>query len=175
MRALYIIGAGALVLAVWKGEEAASMAQVEINRATGGSWKTPLAGMKYDEAFRMAEQYYNLPDGLLSRMAYQESRYNPKAFNKKSGAMGLMQFMPVFRDGNGGYGIPAFDPYDPFMAISMAGKLMAAHYRNFGNWQEALAAYNWGPGNVQRKGLASAPLETRNYIAQISADLGGLA
>ena len=42
----------------------------------------------------------------------------------------------------------------------------------FGNWADALAAYNWGPGNVKKKGSAAAPVETQNYFGQILADLG---
>lgn len=161
--------------AILKGEEIVTEAQVAINTATGSKWKTPLSGMKYEEDFRMASQYYGLPDGLLSRMAYQESRYNPKAVNSKSGAMGILQFMPDFRDGKGGFGIPAFDPFDPKMSISMAGKLMAEYFRRFGTWDKALAAYNWGYGNVTRKGLGAMPLETRNYVAEIGKDTGLIA
>lgn len=45
-------------------------------------------------------------------------------------------------------------------------------YRQTGDWAQALAAYNWGIGNVRRKGLAAAPAETRNYYAGILADIG---
>ena len=38
-----------------------------------------------------------------------------------------------------------------------------------GDLKQALAGYNWGIGNLQRKGLDAAPAETRNYIQKVSA------
>ena len=57
-------------------------------------WTTPPKGQKYEKAFQSVTAKYALPDGLLSRVAYQESRYNPNA-KSKVGAIGLMQFMPA--------------------------------------------------------------------------------
>ena len=67
------------------------------------------------------------------------------------------------------YGI---DPLNAEQSIEAAGKYLASLYKQFGNWQQAVASYNWGQGNVARKGLAKAPLETRNYYAQILGDIG---
>ena len=63
------------------------------------------------------------------------------------------------------------NPLDPFQAIDGAGRYLASLYRQTGSWTEALAAYNWGIGNVNRRGIASAPTETRNYYTQILADV----
>ena len=54
--------------------------------------RAPLSS--YDEAFQRAESQYGLPNGLLSTMAYQESRFNPNAVNQESGATGILQFIP---------------------------------------------------------------------------------
>ena len=43
-----------------------------------------------------------------------------------------------------------------------------------GTWQHALAAYNWGIGNLKRLGFSKAPLETRNYVATIAGDTIGV-
>ena len=128
-------------------------------------WITPAKGQKYESAFKAATVKYNLPDGLLSRVAFQESRYNPTIVSPK-GAIGLMQFMPPTAKQ---YGI---NPLNPEQSIEAAGKYLASLYKQFGNWQQAVASYNWGQGNVARKGLARAPLETRNYYSEILNDIG---
>jgi soluble lytic murein transglycosylase-like protein len=64
------------------------------------------------------------------------------------------------------------DPLDPAQAIPAAGAYLRRLYDATGTWSKALAAYNWGIGNVQRKGLAAAPAETRAYVAQITGDTG---
>lgn len=132
------------------------------------TWVTPKKGMIYEADFIAASLQHGLPAGLLSRMAYQESRYNPKA-KSPVGALGLMQFMPATAKD---YGI---DPYDAKASIYASAKYMASLYTKFGNWKDAVASYNWGQGNVARKGLSKAPLETRNYFTQILTDIGLLA
>lgn len=120
----------------------------------------------YISALNAAERKYAIPQNLLVAQCYTESRFNPNA-KSPAGAMGIMQFMaPTARD----FGI---DPYDPFASIDAAGKYMAQLYRMTGDWSKALAAYNWGIGNVQRKGMSAAPSETRNYVAQIT-NLSGM-
>lgn len=121
---------------------------------------------EYVAALRAAEIKWGIPAELLVAQAYQESRFNPEAVNSWSGAMGMMQFMPATA---AEFGI---DPFEPYQAINAAGKYMAQLYRSTGDWKLALAAYNWGIGNVTRKGIGRAPTETRNYMAQISANAG---
>lgn len=131
-------------------------------------WKTPEKGLKYEPEFKMAEMYYNIPKGLLSRMAYQESRYNPFAVSA-AGAKGLMQFMPKtwaeWKTGD-------YDILDPKAQIAAAAKYMRWLYSRTNSWTLALAAYNWGIGNLEKKGFQSAPKETRVYVAEISKDVG---
>lgn len=128
-------------------------------------WVTPAKGLAFEPVFVAAGNAYDLPAGLLSRVAYQESRYNPNA-QSPVGALGLMQFMPATaRD----FGI---DPLDANAAIWAAAKYLRQLYDRFGNWPEAIAAYNWGQGNVQRQGLDKAPKETRDYIAGVLGDTG---
>lgn len=128
-------------------------------------WITPANGQKYEKDFIAASAVHGLPAGLLSRVAYQESRYNPKA-RSPVGAIGLMQFMPATAKDFG------IDPLDPIDSIYASARYLKQLYNKFGNWKEAVAAYNWGQGNVARKGLAKAPAETRNYFAQILNDIG---
>jgi hypothetical protein len=138
---------------------------VEAIEASIVSWVTPAKGKVYQAAFDAATAAYGLPAGLLSRVAYQESRYNPNA-KSPAGALGLMQFMPATAKDFG------LNPLDPEASIWAAAKYLKQLYNKFGNWKEALAAYNWGQGNVAKKGLEKAPTETRNYFGSILADLG---
>lgn len=128
-------------------------------------WITKQKGLKYDPLFKTTEKKYGLPAGLLSRVAYQESRYNPLAVSPV-GASGLMQFMPATATE---YGI---DPFNTTQSIDAAGQYLSKLYKKFKRWDQALAAYNWGQGNVSRKGLAKAPAETREYYSSIMRDTG---
>lgn len=121
--------------------------------------------------FEAASAQYGLPDGLLARMAQQESGYNPAAVSSK-GAAGLFQFMPsTARD----FGI---DPLDPSQSTFAAARYIRQLYDRFQSWREALAAYNWGMGNLERKDLIDGvfgddlPPETQNYVSSIAGDLG---
>lgn len=154
---IILIGGGLLLLTYYGKEQI----MATVNSAL---WKIDPRGNKYDAAFAAAEQANGLPAGLLRRMAYQESHFNPSA-RSPVGALGLMQFMPATA---ADFGI---NPLDPFQSIAAAGRYMAQLYRMAGSWRGAVAAYNWGIGNVQRKGLAAAPKETVAYM-QIAADVG---
>lgn len=113
-----------------------------------------------------AEDRNGIPSGLLVRQAWQESRFNPMAVNTRSGAQGLMQFMPATA---AEWGVSVFDAES---SADGAARYMAWLYSKVGQWDLALAAYNWGIGNVMRKGMGSAPSETTNYVSQILSDLG---
>lgn len=135
-------------------------------RTALGLWRPPA---KYAAAIAAAEAAHGLPVDMLARLLWQESRYREDIIKGRvrspAGALGIAQFMPATARELG------IDPLDPAQAIPAAGGYLARLFRMFGNWSEALAAYNWGMGNVQRKGLAAAPRETRNYYAQILADV----
>lgn len=125
------------------------------------SEKTP-----FDDALKAASARYRLPWPLLREVARQESGFDAAAYNSASGASGLMQFMPATA---AEYGV---DVWSPVSSINGAARYLFDLKARFGSWPEALAAYNWGPGNLSKKGLASAPLETRNYTEAISGRSG---
>lgn len=119
-------------------------------------------------AMREAEARYGIPADLVVRLAWQESRFRPDAYNVVSGASGIMQIVPRWH--------PGVDPFEPYAAIDYGARYLASLARQFGTWELALKAYNWGPGNVSAwlaggPDAPSEPLETRNYSAQILADL----
>lgn len=140
-----------------------------VNNTLKKIFTPPAAAAPYTDAIRAAEAKYQLPDSLLARVLYQESRFRPDiisgATRSSVGAQGIAQFMPATAADLG------IDPLDPFQAIPAAAKYLRQLYNQTGSWDRALAAYNWGVGNVQRKGLDAAPLETRNYVSQVLADV----
>lgn len=134
------------------------------------NWKPPAAAKPYLEAISQAEARHGLPKNLLARQLQQESSYKPEIITGKqksiTGAVGIAQFMPATAKEFG------IDPTNPWQSIDAAGKYMKQLYNRFGTWPLALAAYNWGMGNVAKKGIDKAPKETRNYFTQILADIG---
>lgn len=129
-------------------------------------WRPPA---KYAAAIAAAEDANGLPRDILARLLWQETRYREDIISGRVrspvGAVGMAQAMPATA------AEWKFDPLDPFASIEFAGKYLAWLRARHNNWTEALAAYNWGTGNVARKGLANAPRETRNYYGQILADI----
>lgn len=118
--------------------------------------------------FAQLEQKYNLPDGILRSIATTESGGNQFAISS-AGAKGLFQFMdPTAKD----MGLKGNDVFDPEKSASAAAKYLSQLLQQTGgNLQEAIAAYNWGIGNVQKKGLGMAPAETRNYVPKVLAGM----
>lgn len=114
---------------------------------------------------RELERQNGLPEGLLSSVMKAESGGNPSAVSP-AGAIGLFQFMPATAKQ---YGI---DPRDPQQSAFGAAKMYGDLMRKYGDMPSALAAYNWGQGNVDRKGLENAPKETRNYIQKVLGGIG---
>jgi soluble lytic murein transglycosylase-like protein len=118
------------------------------------------------EIVEHAAATYNVDTSLIAAVIKAESAGNPRATSPK-GATGLMQLMPgTARD------LGVNDPYDPRQNV-MAGtkylKMLLDRYD--GNRDLALAAYNWGPGNLE-KSHRSMPRETVEYVAKIKKYLG---
>lgn len=118
--------------------------------------------------FGVLEGKYGLPAGLLSSVAATESGGDPFA-ESKAGAKGLFQFMPgTAKD----MGLKGRDVYDPHKSAEAAAKylrwLMDA---TGGDLEKTLASYNWGLGNVQKKGMDNLPSETRNYVPKVMAGM----
>lgn len=156
---------------VWRAEDGdAGLSLPSAGMMPAASWTPPAAAAPYLSAIERAERVHGLPAGLLARLLYQESRYRADIIDGRSrspaGAIGIAQFMPATA---AEFGI---DPRDPWASIDAAALYLSQLYRRFGNWSEALAAYNWGQGNVSRRGIDAAPAETRAYYSQIMADVG---
>jgi len=113
------------------------------------------------------EDHFGLPKGLLSAVEQQESGGNPNAVSP-AGAIGAFQFLPATA---AQYGI---DPKDPDQSAQGAAQMYSDLLKKYnGDLPSALAAYNWGQGNVDNQGLQNAPPETQKYIASITSALNG--
>ena len=121
-----------------------------------------------------------VPQDLIY-LSVAESGFQPQALNARSGAGGMWQFMPT-----GAYGLARngfYDErFDPEKSTRAYARYIKSLYNQFGDWYLAMAAYDWGPGNiqrvVQRTGYAdfwelyrrdAMPAETRAYVPQILA------
>ncbi len=115
-----------------------------------------------------------LPQGLLLMIAYQENgrswNWNTSARSPR-GASGVMQLMPIAIQEIKRISGAVINPLNVIQSIYGAGLYLKWLYKLFGNWRIAIAAYNYGLGNV-RKNIAqyggfnenALPLETRNYL-----------
>jgi hypothetical protein len=119
-------------------------------------------GVHTDPLIRSVSKQVGIDPELLRSVMAVESGFNPKAISKK-GAKGLMQLMPgTAKD----YGVKdIFDPAQNAKAGATFLKAMINKYN--GDEEKALAAYNWGPVNVDNKGMSAIPKETREYVSQV--------
>lgn len=140
------------------------------------------AGDPYEPLITATEQSWGIPQGLLYRLLYQESHFRPDIINggpNYAGAIGIAQIVPRWHPD-----ITVAQIKDPSTAIPYAGKFLAQLFKASqkfypgGSWKMALAAYNWGAGNVvnaiQQYGAdwdQHLPAETHNYVAQITNDV----
>lgn len=130
--------------------------QSQPDPSPGGSW------MEYTDSIA---NYNALDPDLVHAVISVESGGNPDAVSSK-GAMGLMQLMPGTADELG-----VIDPMEPADNIRGGVKYLAGLIDRFdGNLEHALAAYNAGPGAVQKYGGIPPYLETRQFVKKVLAN-----
>lgn len=113
-------------------------------------------------AFLDASREYNISPALLKAVASAESGFNPNSVSS-AGAVGLMQIMPETASQLG------IDPSDPVQSVYGAAKYMRSLMDQFnGNATLAIAAYNAGPGAVEKYNGIPPYKETQDYVAQVS-------
>lgn len=125
----------------------------------------------------------NMPTEL-ALLPFIESAFNPQALSTAKAA-GMWQFMAATgRDFNLKQNMFQDERRDVLASTDAALNYLEKLYGMFGDWQLALAAYNWGEGNVQKaikknqalgkptdfESLAELmPAETRNYVPKLQA------
>jgi hypothetical protein len=119
------------------------------------------------ELFSRLEEKHGLPQGLLDAVWAAESGRG-KNMRSSAGAQGHFQFMPGTAKT---YGLS--DPYDLHESADAAARYYANLSKRFGgDVTKMLAGYNWGEGNVEKKGMGNLPAETRGYIEKITSMMG---
>jgi soluble lytic murein transglycosylase-like protein len=120
------------------------------------------ASEKVDDAIDKAAKAYGLDERLFRSLVFHESSYKTNLISKK-GAMGLAQLMPQTAKQ---YGVT--DPYDPYQSTMGGAHYFSDLLKMFsGNKAAALAAYNEGPGTLQ-KGIILT--ETADYVRSVLRD-----
>lgn len=142
--------------------------------------------MKYEDRYDSLIVYYAMQFGRdprqVKRQLRTESWFNPRAKNKRTGAMGLAQFMPKtwreWHDCTPGIQTEpeSGDECNPEKAIAASCSYMRWLENLLGSLEMALVGYVWGPGNVQESAkkhsdwlIARAPKDARDYVKKCLA------
>ena len=142
----------------------------------------------YASYVRQYAYEFNVPESIIYAVIKVESGFDPNA-ESSVGARGLMQMMPstfeeLTSDAYLGDNLSADELYDPEVSIKYGTYYLSYLHSYFdGNWDNAIAAYNGGMGNVSKwladpqysdgeGNLTSIPFEeTRNYVSKVNKEI----
>ena len=150
--------------------EAVSIQQ-EFGPLASQNMPTPVQGSSnVRQHIKVAADRYGISSDLVDAVAWQESRYNPRA-RSSAGAMGVMQLMPGTARQLG-----VTNPHDVGQNVLGGAAYLRAQLERFdNNVPFALAAYNAGPGAVMKYGGIPPYRETQNYVRQIMRRLSAMS
>jgi soluble lytic murein transglycosylase-like protein len=126
---------------------------------------TGASSTAYDSLIQQAAAKYGLDPAILKGLIKQESGFDPSA-QSPAGAQGLTQLMPATAAGLG-----VTNPRDPAQAIDGGARYLKEQLDRFGgDTSKALAAYNAGPGAVQKYQGVPPYAETQAYVRAVLAN-----
>jgi cell wall-associated NlpC family hydrolase len=121
---------------------------------------------QYDSLFKAAGTKHGISPNILAAVAKAESNFNANA-KSGAGALGLMQIMPGTAKGLG------VNPMVPAEAVDGAAKMLSGLVKKYGSVDLALAAYNAGPGAVDKYKGIPPYTETQNYVKKVLSYVQG--
>jgi soluble lytic murein transglycosylase-like protein len=142
-------------------------APADANPVDADADQPSLDGTPYAEIIARAAEAHGVNPMLVSALIKVESGYRPRARSRK-GAMGLMQLMP-----STARAYQVRNPFDPKANIEAGIKHLKTRIDRFRGVELALAAYNAGPGAVEKFNGVPPYRETRSYVTRILS-LAGL-
>lgn len=133
-----------------------------VDASTLPSAASGAAGSQYDALIEQAAARNGVDPAVLHGLIQQESGFDPNS-TSSAGALGLTQLMPGTASSLG-----VGNPLDPTQSIEGGARYLGEMLRQFGgNTEDALAAYNAGPGAVQRYGGVPPYSETQQYVTKV--------
>jgi soluble lytic murein transglycosylase-like protein len=148
-------------------EPAASVQQVASVQAPASVSQTnPLPHNVVDPMIRQAAKKHKVKAALVKGIVMAESAFNANAKSSK-GALGLMQLMPETAQEYGA------NPMDPAQNIEAGTRYLKVLFTRYGKYRNCMArviaAYNAGPGNVDKYRGVPPFRETRCYVQKVMA------
>jgi len=157
-----LLAVGAVLWAILKGKTQEGTGETKtfpyVPYSVPKGTPLPEGAPDYREMARQAAIDNQVPPALFVRLIDRESHFQPDVVGV-TGDIGIAQLNPRFH--------PRGVAQDPAQALPYAAKYLRRMYDRFGTWEEAVAAYNWGPTNLAVHGINGIPSSVRSYVDAI--------